>query len=171
MPHVIPTREIMLLRLTERDENCLHAFFVSSKQKCHPDRSAAKWRDLLFIIHTIGSDESAPLPFVIPTGAKRSGGICSAPLVPPESPYQTSKPKQKCHPERTRFPTSLLSLATTLWFSLKRTTCSRPKPQLSTGNPGKPRDLRFSGPILEMFFHRAPLTLRLTPTNEGPKSP
>src|ERR1700733_2957533 len=29
-----------------------------------------------------------------------------------------------------------------MWFSSKRTTRSRPKPQLSTGNPGKPRDLR-----------------------------
>jgi hypothetical protein len=29
-----------------------------------------------------------------------------------------------------------------MWFSLKRTTCSSPKSQLSTGNPGKPRDLR-----------------------------
>src|SRR3984885_9985422 len=29
-----------------------------------------------------------------------------------------------------------------MWFSLKRTTCSRPEPQLSTGNLGKPRDLR-----------------------------
>jgi hypothetical protein len=39
-----------------------------------------------------------------------------------------------------------------MWFSLKRTTCSRPKPQLSTGNPGKPtcpgvpwRDLQSRG--------------------------
>src|ERR1700733_8068127 len=36
-----------------------------------------------------------------------------------------------------------------MWFSLKRTTCSRPKPQLSTGNPGKPRDLQFRGPFVE----------------------
>jgi len=26
------------------------------KQKCHPDRSEAKWRDLLFIIRIIESD-------------------------------------------------------------------------------------------------------------------
>jgi hypothetical protein len=33
-----------------------------------------------------------------------------------------------------------------MWFSLKRTTCNRPKPQLSTGNPGEPRDLRCARP-------------------------
>ena len=45
-----------------------------------------------------------------------------------------------------------------VWFSLKRTTCSRSKPQLSTGNPGEPtfpgapwRDLQFRGRFLEMF--------------------
>jgi hypothetical protein len=37
-------------------------------------------------------------------------------------------------------------------FSLKRTTCSSPKPQFSTGNPGEPRDLRFHGPFVDMFF-------------------
>jgi len=42
------------------------------------------------------------------------------------------------------FPASPLSWRPLMWFSLKRTTCSRPKPQLSTGNLGKPRDLRFS---------------------------
>src|SRR5580704_11856843 len=49
-----------------------------------------------------------------------------------------------------------------MWFSLKRTTCSRPKPELSTGNPGEPtcpgvpwRDLQFRGPFLEVFFDRA----------------
>src|SRR5882757_3535092 len=31
-----------------------------------------------------------------------------------------------------------------MWFSLKRTARSRLKPQLSTGNLGKPRDLQFS---------------------------
>jgi hypothetical protein len=41
------------------------------KQKCHPDRSVAKWRDLLFTIRGIESEwERRP-------GAKRSGGICS----------------------------------------------------------------------------------------------
>ena len=56
----------MLLRLTERDENCLHAFFVSSKQKCHPDRSAAKWRDLLFILRSIESEWKRHRPLCHP---------------------------------------------------------------------------------------------------------
>jgi hypothetical protein len=30
--------------------------FLRSKQKCHPDRSEAKWRDLLFIIRNIESE-------------------------------------------------------------------------------------------------------------------
>jgi hypothetical protein len=42
-----------------------------------------------------------------------------------------------------------------MWFSVKRTTCSSRKPQLSTGNPRQPRDLQFSGPFVEMFFCRA----------------
>ncbi len=40
------------------------------------------------------------------------------------------------------FPTSQLSPVPFMWFSSKRTTCSFSKPQLSTGNPGKPRDLQ-----------------------------
>jgi hypothetical protein len=63
-----------------------------------------------------------------------------------------------CHPERTRISYSQLSPVPRMWFSLKRTTCSRPKPQLSTGNQGKPtspgvpwRDLQFRGPFVEMF--------------------
>jgi hypothetical protein len=36
------------------------------------------------------------------------------------------------------FPTSPLSPAPLMWFSLKRTTCSWPKPQVSTGNLGYP---------------------------------
>src|SRR5450631_1918284 len=38
-----------------------------------------------------------------------------------------------------------------MWFSLKRTTCDWPKPQVSTGNPGEPRDLQFCGPFLDVF--------------------
>jgi hypothetical protein len=86
------------------------------KQNCHPDRSAAKWRDLQFhsrtqrisrmqrtishlpftvesdgylsevlSIHIANATQSTTLPFVIPTEAQRSGGICSAPFGPPES--------------------------------------------------------------------------------------
>jgi hypothetical protein len=40
------------------------------------------------------------------------------------------------------FPTSQLSPVPLMWFSSKRTTCSCSKPQPSTGNPGKPRDLQ-----------------------------
>src|SRR5271156_4763740 len=36
-----------------------------------------------------------------------------------------------------------------MWFSLKRTTCCSPKPPLSTGNQGQPRDLQFRGPLVE----------------------
>jgi hypothetical protein len=43
------------------------------------------------------------------------------------------------------FPTSPLSPVPLMWFSLKRTTCSWPKPQVSTGNLGEPRDLQFRG--------------------------
>jgi hypothetical protein len=39
------------------------------KQKCHPDRSVAKWRDLLFIIRNIKFEWQRYLPFVIPTEA------------------------------------------------------------------------------------------------------
>ena len=60
------------------------------------------------------------------------------------------------------FPTSPLSPAPLMWFSLKRTTCSWPKPQVSTGNLGEPtcpgvpwRDLQFDGPFVEIFFDRA----------------
>jgi hypothetical protein len=39
------------------------------KQKCHPDRSEAQWRDLLFIIPVSTLKGDATLPFVIPTEA------------------------------------------------------------------------------------------------------
>jgi len=35
---------------------------------CHPDRSEAKWRDLLFACSAVALYGSAPLPFVIPRG-------------------------------------------------------------------------------------------------------
>jgi hypothetical protein len=41
-----------------------------------------------------------------------------------------------------------------MWFSPKRTTRSRPKPQLRTGNPGKPRDLQFYGTPSGNVFRR-----------------
>jgi hypothetical protein len=39
------------------------------KQICHPDRSAAQWRDLLFPRPAAAANQSATLPLVIPTGA------------------------------------------------------------------------------------------------------
>jgi hypothetical protein len=51
-----------------------------------------------------------------------------------------------CHPERTRI-SCLTALTSVTCFSLERTTCSWPKPQLSTGNLGKPRDLRGSADL------------------------
>jgi hypothetical protein len=45
---------------------------------CHPDRSAAQWRDLQFSQPASDPDGSTTLPFVIPTEAQRSGGICSS---------------------------------------------------------------------------------------------
>jgi hypothetical protein len=54
-------------------------------------------------------------------------------------PFQ--QPSPFCHPD----PDFLLHCSRRrprMWFSSKRTTRSRPKPIISTGNPGKPRDLR-----------------------------
>jgi hypothetical protein len=45
---------------------------------CPPDRSEAKWRDLRFPRPATTAHQSATLPFVLPTGAKRSGGICGS---------------------------------------------------------------------------------------------
>jgi hypothetical protein len=42
------------------------------QQNCHPDRSVAKWRDLLFSSPLSNPEGSAALPFVIP----RSGLAC-----------------------------------------------------------------------------------------------
>jgi hypothetical protein len=43
------------------------------KQTCHPDRSVAKWRDLLFIIRGIESEGTSCPPLCHP---ERSRGIC-----------------------------------------------------------------------------------------------
>src|ERR1700733_2329605 len=51
------------------------------KQKCHPDRSAAQRRDLLFIIPRIESEWERHPPLCHP---ERSRGICSAPFGPRE---------------------------------------------------------------------------------------
>jgi hypothetical protein len=45
------------------------------KQKCHPDRSVAKWRDLLFIVRIIEPQWKRYPPHCHPV---RSRGICSS---------------------------------------------------------------------------------------------
>ena len=46
---------------------------------CHLDRSEAQWRDLWFPIPGHLQRAITTLPFVISTGAKRSGEICGFP--------------------------------------------------------------------------------------------
>jgi hypothetical protein len=62
--------------------------------KCHPDRSVAKWRDLLFTIHGIESEWERHPPLCHPD---RSGGICSSADL---SWGCFSTYQQKCHPGR-----------------------------------------------------------------------
>jgi hypothetical protein len=50
---------------------------IAAKRKfppknCHPDRSEAKWRDLLFAIPRVALNGSTALPFVIPSAAEGS---------------------------------------------------------------------------------------------------
>jgi len=73
---------------------------------CHPDRSEAKRRDPLFPSAPSNLNGSATLPFVIPTGAKRSGGICGAPLGPPEFSVSNHNPQTEVssRPERRYLP-------------------------------------------------------------------
>src|SRR3984885_11498141 len=47
----------------------------TSNQKCHPDRSVAKWRDLLFIVRIIESQWKRYPPHCHPV---RNSGICSS---------------------------------------------------------------------------------------------
>jgi hypothetical protein len=53
-------------------------------------------------------------------------------------PQTTTEDKKSQPPSVSGFPTSQLSPVPLMWFSSKRTTCRCSKPQLSTGNPGKP---------------------------------
>jgi hypothetical protein len=41
-----------------------------------------------------------PFPACRGTGAQRSGGICGAPLAPPDFSLSNLNPKQRCHPDR-----------------------------------------------------------------------
>ena len=69
------------------------------------------------------------------------------------------------------FPTSQLSPVPLMWFSSKRTTCSCSKPQPSTGNPGKPRDLRCAIRVPQIYRSTTifPLSSRLPRRAVGPK--
>jgi hypothetical protein len=84
---------------------------------CHPDRSEAERRDLQSPFRPqqkptfdAPSHRTGKLPlqtFVIPTGAKRSGGICSHPSyrnkTPPSTPPATAQENHcsnLCHPDR-----------------------------------------------------------------------
>ena len=71
--------------------------FVRYKQKCHPDRSETQW-DLLFTSTVSNLNGSAALPFVIPTEAKRSGGICSS-TDPSWKCFLTERPGETCGPQ------------------------------------------------------------------------
>jgi hypothetical protein len=42
------------------------------QMNCHPDRSVAKWRDLLFACPACDAEESLAVPFVIPSEAEGS---------------------------------------------------------------------------------------------------
>ena len=71
------------------------------KQTCHPDRSEAQWRDLLYAGHPgkFLPTSGHPNKLVILTEAKRSGGTCCTPdtnQIPPD----LRTPKQTCHPDR-----------------------------------------------------------------------
>jgi hypothetical protein len=55
-------------------------------------------------------------------------------------------------PSEAGFPASLLSPATTYVVLLKENHMQLTEAAPSTGNPGKPRDLQFRGPFVDMFF-------------------
>jgi hypothetical protein len=93
------------------------------QQNCHPDRSVAKWRDLLFPKRSSDAEEVIALPFVIPTRIS-----CHAALDEAACALFRKEGRMKCD-NATRF-------------------------HRKSGGP-KWRDLRFSRPFLEMFFHRA----------------
>jgi hypothetical protein len=54
---------------------------LAPRQNCHPDRSAAQWRDLRFVHPRPLQRAATTLPVVISTGAKRSGEICGLAVV------------------------------------------------------------------------------------------
>jgi hypothetical protein len=118
-----------------------------------------------------------PLPVVIPGPTKGLSFAHSSPLSFPGPPKATENVSVRQSLSIEPPPSPLSSRAypdflphrshrrPLMWFSLKRTTCGWPKSQLSTGNPGEPRDLQFRGPLVETQntisnkFVRFPLSL------------
>src|SRR5277367_4512538 len=103
---------------------------------CHPDRSEAQWRDLqssrssrsyILSIQVASLPESKCPPLVIPTGAKRSGGICSlrgvaVPIFcPSKSPLfrKVNALPLSSRPERTRISYFAMPATTTYAALLK----------------------------------------------------
>jgi hypothetical protein len=97
---------------------------VALKQKCHPDRSEAKWRDLLFILRIIESDWK-PYP----------------PLCHPDR----SVPG---------FPATLHWTSPSVRLSVRerRMSCINAITFHRKSGGAKWRDLQFRGPFLEMCF-------------------
>src|SRR3984957_20644793 len=133
---------------------------------CHLDRSAAQWRDLRFNGPSLGMfcsattlSGSVALPFVISTGAQRSGEICGSTVPPWEcsvqqllSPEALPSPLSS-RPERSAVERSAVqrSLPGNVLFSdySLRKRCP-PLCQLDR-SAAQWRDLRFNGPSLGMF--------------------
>ena len=55
-----------------RSDPLLRELIPAIPMNCHPDRSAAEWRDLLFTSEASNLNGSAILPFVIPSEAEGS---------------------------------------------------------------------------------------------------
>jgi hypothetical protein len=139
----------MGLRPTQGDENRFYSFFCSFlteassrpkrggrqttptrflryKQKCHPDRSAAKWRDLLFTIHNIESEW------------KRHSPLCHPDRSVPGFPATLNWTRPRVR----------------LSVRERRMKCiSATKFHRKSGG-AKWRDLQFCGPLMEMFSDR-----------------
>jgi hypothetical protein len=81
------------------------------KQKCHPDRSEAKWRDLLSPSHAIESEWKRYPPLCHP---ERSRGICGAPLGLPEFSASNLNPQTEVssRPDRSAWRDLLFLLHT-----------------------------------------------------------
>src|SRR5580698_10742991 len=90
-PHPLSSRaKPRDLRCAPPNTQILRYQASTPKQKCHPDRSEAKWRDLLFIIRRNEFQWKSHPPLCHP---ERSRGICSAPLVTPNTPVPNLNPQ------------------------------------------------------------------------------